>query len=223
MQGESSGQTRLSIAEPKSWDACIPIVNKTLWIKSGHADKYNENMFKTLAGDVEMAVKPMNCPCHIQIFNTGLRSWRDLPMRLAEFGKCHRYEPAGTMHGLMRVRGFVQDDAHIFCTEDQIASEVADFCALVKEIYHDFGFDDIVVKFSTRPEKRVGSNEIWDKAEAALAEATKLAGLDYILNPGEGAFYGPKSVQNECRRKMLAFFYDRVQPRTPSASISNSR
>ena len=168
------------------------IVNKTLWIKSGHADKYNENMFKTLAGDVEMAVKPMNCPCHIQIFNTGLRSWRDLPMRLAEFGKCHRYEPAGTMHGLMRVRGFVQDDAHIFCTEDQIASEVADFCALVKEIYHDFGFDDIVVKFSTRPEKRVGSDEIWDKAEAALAEATKLAGLDYILNPGEGAFYGPK-------------------------------
>ena len=133
MQGESSGQTRLSIAEPKSWDACIPIVNKTLWIKSGHADKYNENMFKTLAGDVEMAVKPMNCPCHIQIFNTGLRSWRDLPMRLAEFGKCHRYEPAGTMHGLMRVRGFVQDDAHIFCTEEQIASEVADFCALVKE------------------------------------------------------------------------------------------
>ena len=219
MQGESSGQTRLSIAEPKSWDACIPIVNKTLWIKSGHADKYNENMFKTLAGDVEMAVKPMNCPCHIQIFNTGLRSWRDLPMRLAEFGKCHRYEPAGTMHGLMRVRGFVQDDAHIFCTEDQIASEVADFCALVKEIYHDFGFDDIVVKFSTRPEKlasrtqrkqtrlfsllrrssgrqrrpkRMGSDEIWDKAEAALAEATKLAGLDYILNPGEGAFYGPK-------------------------------
>ncbi len=168
------------------------IVNKVLWIKSGHADKYNENMFKTLAGDVEMAVKPMNCPCHILIFNSGLRSWRDLPMRLAEFGKCHRYEPAGTMHGLMRVRGFVQDDAHIFCTEDQIANEVADFCHLVKEIYHDFGFDDVKVKFSTRPAKRVGSDEIWDKAEAALAEATKLAGLEYILNPGEGAFYGPK-------------------------------
>ncbi len=168
------------------------IVNKTLWIKSGHADKYNENMFKTMAGDVEMAVKPMNCPCHILIFNSGLRSWRDLPMRLAEFGKCHRYEPAGTMHGLMRVRGFVQDDAHIFCTEDQIASEVADFCHLVKEIYHDFGFEDVKVKFSTRPEKRVGSDEIWDKAEAALAEATTLAGLDYTLNPGEGAFYGPK-------------------------------
>ena len=198
-------------------------MNKVLWIKSGHADKYNENMFKTMAGDVEMAVKPMNCPCHILIFNSQLRSWRDLPMRLAEFGKCHRYEPAATMHGLMRVRGFVQDDAHIFCTEDQIASEVADFCALVKEIYHDFGFDDVKVKFSTRPAKRVGSDEIWDKAEAALAETTKLAGLDYVLNPGEGAFYGPKSVQNECRRKMLAFFYDRVQPRTPSASISNSR
>lgn len=168
------------------------IVNKVLWIKSGHADKYNENMFKTMAGDVEMAVKPMNCPCHILIFNSQLRSWRDLPMRLAEFGKCHRYEPAGTMHGLMRVRGFVQDDAHIFCTEDQIASEVANFCHLVKEIYHDFGFDDVKVKFSTRPAKRVGSDEIWDKAEAALAEATKLAGLDYVLNPGEGAFYGPK-------------------------------
>ena len=133
MQGECSDHACVGIAEPKSWEACFQIVNKTLWIKSGHADKYNENMFKTLAGDVEMAVKPMNCPCHIQIFNTGLRSWRDLPMRLAEFGKCHRYEPAGTMHGLMRVRGFVQDDAHIFCTEDQIASEVADFCALVKE------------------------------------------------------------------------------------------
>ena len=123
MQGESSDHACVGIAEPKSWDACIQIVNKVLWIKSGHADKYNENMFKTLAGDVKMAVKPMNCPCHILIFNSQLRSWRDLPMRLAEFGKCHRYEPAGTMHGLMRVCGFVQDDAHIFCTEDQIASE----------------------------------------------------------------------------------------------------
>ena len=168
------------------------LVDKSLWIKSGHADKYNENMFKTFAGEQEMAVKPMNCPCHIQIFNTGLRSWRDLPMRLAEFGKCHRYEPAGTMHGLMRVRGFVQDDAHIFCTEDQIASEVADFCQLVKDVYADFGFNEILVKFSTRPEKRVGSDDLWDKAEAALEEATKLAGLDYVLNPGEGAFYGPK-------------------------------
>lgn len=168
------------------------IVDKSLWIKSGHADKYNENMFKTMAGDREMAVKPMNCPCHIQIFNQGLKSWRDLPLRLAEFGKCHRYEPAGTMHGLMRVRGFVQDDAHIFCTEDQIASEVADFCHLVKEMYNDFGFTEILVKFSTRPAKRVGDDASWDKAEAALESATKLAGLAYQLNPGEGAFYGPK-------------------------------
>lgn len=168
------------------------IVDKSLWVRSGHADKYNENMFKTMAGDKEMAVKPMNCPCHIEIFNQGLKSWRDLPLRLAEFGKCHRYEPAGTMHGLMRVRGFVQDDAHIFCTEDQIATEVRDFCQLIKDMYKVFGFEDIKVKFSTRPEKRVGSDDLWDKAEAALEEATKLAGLEYTLNPGEGAFYGPK-------------------------------
>lgn len=168
------------------------IVDKSLWIKSGHADKYNENMFKTMANDREMAIKPMNCPCHIEIFNQGLKSWRDLPLRMAEFGKCHRYEPAGTMHGLMRVRGFVQDDGHIFCTEEQIASEVSDFCKLVKDIYSEFGFNDILVKFSTRPEKRVGSDDLWDKAEQALEEATKLANLDYQLNPGEGAFYGPK-------------------------------
>ena len=168
------------------------IVDKSLWVRSGHADKYNENMFKTLAGDKEMAIKPMNCPCHIEIFNQGLKSWRDLPLRLAEFGKCHRNEPAGTMHGLMRVRGFVQDDAHIFCTEEQIATEVSDFCQLIKDMYKVFGFEDIQVKFSTRPDKRVGSDELWDKAEAALEEATKLAGLEYTLNPGEGAFYGPK-------------------------------
>ncbi|MCL2282608.1 MAG: threonine--tRNA ligase [Fibromonadales bacterium] len=168
------------------------IVDKSLWIRSGHADKYDANMFKTLAGEKEMAVKPMNCPCHIEIFNKGLKSWRDLPLRLAEFGKCHRNEPAGTMHGLMRVRGFVQDDAHIFCTEEQIASEVSDFCALVKDFYKVFGFENITVKFSTRPEVRVGSDELWDKAENALEEATKLAGLSYALNPGEGAFYGPK-------------------------------
>jgi len=168
------------------------IVDKSLWIRSGHADKYDANMFKTLAGEKEMAVKPMNCPCHIEIFNKGLKSWRDLPLRLAEFGKCHRNEPAGTMHGLMRVRGFVQDDAHIFCTEEQIASEVSDFCALVKDFYKVFGFENITVKFSTRPEMRVGSDELWDKAEGALEEATKLAGLKYTLNPGEGAFYGPK-------------------------------
>ncbi|GHV16026.1 threonine--tRNA ligase [Fibrobacterales bacterium] len=168
------------------------IVDKSLWIRSGHADKYDTNMFKTFDGDKEMAVKPMNCPCAIEIFNQGLKSWRDLPLRLAEFGKCHRNEPAGTMHGLMRVRGFVQDDAHIFCTEEQIASEVSDFCTLVKDLYKVFGFEKINVKFSTRPEKRVGTDELWDKAENALEEATKLAGLSYTLNPGEGAFYGPK-------------------------------
>lgn len=168
------------------------LVDKSLWIQSGHSDKYDENMFKTNAGDREMAVKPMNCPCHIEIFNQGLKSWRDLPLRFSEFGKCHRYEPAGTMHGLMRVRGFVQDDGHIFCTEEQIATEVSDFCNLVKEIYSEFGFNDILVKLSTRPEKRVGSDSLWDKAEKALEEATQLAKLDYELNPGEGAFYGPK-------------------------------
>ena len=168
------------------------IVDKSLWVRSGHADKYDSNMFKTLAGEKEMAVKPMNCPCHIEIFNQGLKSWRDLPLRLAEFGKCHRNEPAGTMHGLMRVRGFVQDDAHIFCTEEQIAGEVKDFCNLVKDLYKVFGFEKITVKFSTRPEVRVGSDELWDRAENSLEEATKLAGLEYKLNPGEGAFYGPK-------------------------------
>jgi len=139
-----------------------------------------------------MAVKPMNCPCHIEIFNQGLKSWRDLPLRFAEFGKCHRNEPAGTMHGLMRVRGFVQDDAHIFCTEEQITQEVSSFCKLVKDLYKVFGFEKITVKFSTRPELRIGSDELWDKAEGSLEEATKLAGLEYKLNPGEGAFYGPK-------------------------------
>jgi threonyl-tRNA synthetase len=169
-------------------------VDKSLWIRSGHAAKYDANMFKTMAGDKEMAVKPMNCPCHIEIFNQGLKSWRDLPLRYAEFGKCHRNEPAGTMHGLMRVRGFVQDDAHIFCTEEQIAGEVSDFCGLVKDLYKVFGFTDIKVRFSTRPgpETRVGSDELWDRAEKDLEEATKLAGLDYELAPGEGAFYGPK-------------------------------
>ena len=168
------------------------LVEKTLWIKSGHWDKYKDMMFVSKSEDKEMAIKPMNCPCHIEIFNQGLKSWRDLPMRLAEFGKCHRNELAGTMHGLMRVRGFVQDDAHIFCTEDQIASEVKDFCELVKKLYADFGFTVHKVKFSTRPEKRIGTEESWDKAEAALREATEAAGLVTVLNPGEGAFYGPK-------------------------------
>ena len=168
------------------------IVEKTLWEKSGHWDKYSDMMFVTESEKRTFAVKPMNCPCHIEIFKQGLKSWRDLPIRLAEFGKCHRNEMAGSMHGIMRVRGFVQDDAHIFCTEGQIADEVADFCHLVKEIYADFGFSDILVKFSTRPEKRVGTDESWDIVEKALAEATKKAGLETVLNEGEGAFYGPK-------------------------------
>jgi len=168
------------------------LVEKTLWIKSGHWDKYQDMMFTSKSEGKEMAIKPMNCPCHIEIFNQGLKSWRDLPLRLAEFGKCHRNELAGTMHGLMRVRGFVQDDAHIFCTEEQIASEVKDFCELVRDIYNDFGFTIAKVKFSTRPEKRIGSDELWDKAEQALREATEAAGLVTELNPGEGAFYGPK-------------------------------
>lgn len=168
------------------------IVEKTLWEKSGHWDKYSELMFTTESEKRTFAVKPMNCPCHIEVFKQGLKSWRDLPIRLAEFGKCHRNEMAGSMHGIMRVRGFVQDDAHIFCTEDQIASEVADFCNLVKDVYADFGFSDILVKFATRPEKRVGDDEVWDKAEQALREATAQAGLETQLNEGEGAFYGPK-------------------------------
>lgn len=168
------------------------VVEKTLWEKSGHWDKYSELMFTTESEKRTFAVKPMNCPCHIEIFKQGLKSWRDLPIRLAEFGKCHRNEMAGSMHGIMRVRGFVQDDAHIFCTEDQIAAEVADFCHLVKEVYADFGFEDILVKFATRPEKRVGSDEVWDKAEEALQQATAQAGLETQLNEGEGAFYGPK-------------------------------
>jgi threonyl-tRNA synthetase len=168
------------------------VMSKSLWEKSGHWDKYQDAMFVTESEKNTFSIKPMNCPGHIQIFNQGLRSYRELPLRIAEFGSCVRNEPSGTLHGIMRVRGFVQDDAHIFCTEAQIATEVADFCALLKEMYADFGFTDILVKFSTRPEKRVGSDEVWDKAEAALAEACKQANLDYTLNPGEGAFYGPK-------------------------------
>lgn len=168
------------------------VMSKTLWEKSGHWDKYKENMFITESEKRDFAIKPMNCPGHIQIFNQGLRSYRDLPLRIAEFGSCVRNEPSGTLHGIMRVRGFVQDDAHIFCTEDQIASEVASFCELLKEMYADFGFTDILVKFATRPEKRVGADEVWDKAEAALADACQKANLEYKLNPGEGAFYGPK-------------------------------
>lgn len=168
------------------------VMSKTLWEKSGHWDKYQENMFVTESEKRTFAIKPMNCPGHIQIFNQGLRSYRELPLRIAEFGSCVRNEPSGTLHGIMRVRGFVQDDAHIFCSEDQIGTEVASFCELLKEMYADFGFHDILVKFSTRPEKRVGTDESWDKVEKALADACDFAGLKTELNPGEGAFYGPK-------------------------------
>jgi threonyl-tRNA synthetase len=168
------------------------VMSKTLWEKSGHWDKYQENMFVTESEKRIYAIKPMNCPGHIQIFNQGLRSYRELPLRIAEFGSCVRNEPSGTLHGIMRVRGFVQDDAHIFCTPEQIGPEVAAFCALLKEMYADFGFHEVIVKFSTRPEKRVGTDESWDRVEKALADACTYAGLETILNPGEGAFYGPK-------------------------------
>ncbi len=168
------------------------IVDRSLWEKSGHWENFKDDMFITSSEDRVYAVKPMNCPCHVQVFNQGLKSYRDLPLRLAEFGSCHRNEPSGALHGLMRVRNFVQDDAHIFCTEDQIRDEVVAFNALVFDVYRDFGFTDVQVKLSTRPEKRVGSDEVWDKAEKALAEALDAAGIDYQLQPGEGAFYGPK-------------------------------
>ncbi|WP_032113781.1 threonine--tRNA ligase [Candidatus Paracaedibacter symbiosus] len=168
------------------------IVDSSLWEASGHWDKFRENMFVVESEDKLMAIKPMNCPCHIQIFKQGIKSYRDLPLRMAEFGSCHRNEPSGALHGLMRVRGFVQDDAHIFCTPEQIISETKQFCELLKEIYASFGFTDIRIKFSDRPEKRAGTDENWDKAEAALREAAIAAGLECTLNPGEGAFYGPK-------------------------------
>ncbi len=168
------------------------IVDLILWEKSGHAANYAENMFTTHSENRNYAVKPMNCPCHVQVFNQGLKSYRDLPLRLAEFGSCHRNEPSGSLHGIMRVRGFTQDDAHIFCTKDQIANEVAAFIKLTLDVYKDFGFDEVQMKLSTRPEKRVGSEEMWDTAEKALADALDAAGLPWDLQPGEGAFYGPK-------------------------------
>ncbi|MCB1199949.1 MAG: threonine--tRNA ligase [Leptospiraceae bacterium] len=168
------------------------IADKTLWEKSGHWEVFRENMFFTESEEKIFAVKPMNCPCHVTVFNQGLKSYRDLPLRLAEFGSCHRNEPSGTLHGLMRVRAFTQDDAHIFCTEEQIQEEVANFIDLVREVYTDFGFNDILVKLSTRPEKRVGTDENWDRAEKALEVALDTKKLDWELNPGEGAFYGPK-------------------------------
>ena len=168
------------------------IVSKSLWEKSGHWDKFRENMFTVESESHDFAVKPMNCPCHIQVFNQGLKSYRDLPLRLAEFGSCHRNEASGTLQGLMRVRGFVQDDAHIFCTESQILNEVSIFTDLLFSIYRDFGFDDIIIRLSTRPENRVGNDEVWDKSEQSLIDALVSKNLDYSLLPGEGAFYGPK-------------------------------
>jgi len=170
------------------------LVDISLWEKSGHADKFGDDMFMLNTEDRKLAVKPMNCPCHVQVFNQGLRSYRDLPLRLAEFGSCHRNEPSGSLHGIMRVRGFVQDDAHIFCTEDGIQEEVASFIEFLHEVYKDFGFeqDSLIYKLSTRPEKRVGSDSDWDRAEKALAEALDAKQLPWDELPGEGAFYGPK-------------------------------
>ncbi|RDE22819.1 threonine--tRNA ligase [Motiliproteus coralliicola] len=168
------------------------VIERTLWEKSGHWDKFSEEMFTTSSESRDYAIKPMNCPGHVQVFNQGLRSYRDLPLRLAEFGCCHRNEPSGALHGIMRVRGFVQDDAHIFCAEDAIQEEVAQFIDFLHKVYDDFGFTEIQYKLSTRPEKRVGSDEVWDKAEQALTDALNNAGLEWELLPGEGAFYGPK-------------------------------
>ena len=169
------------------------LIDRSLWERSGHWDKFREAMFTAKSEDDHtLAIKPMNCPAHVQIFNKGVTSYRDLPYRMAEFGACHRYEPSGALHGLMRVRAFTQDDAHIFCTPEQINSETQKFCDMLLEIYKAFGFEDVRVKFSDRPETRAGSDEVWDKAEAALKEAIEATGIPYTMNPGEGAFYGPK-------------------------------
>ncbi len=168
------------------------LVDRKLWEKSGHWEKFREHMYTTKADERDLAFKPMNCPCHVQVFNQGIISYRDLPLRLAEFGSCHRYEPSGALHGLMRVRSFVQDDAHIFCSKDQITSETETFCKMLLEIYEDFGFSDVKVKFSDRPEVRAGEDTTWDEAENCLLEAVNSTGIEYTLNPGEGAFYGPK-------------------------------
>ena len=169
------------------------LVDYSLWQQSGHAEKFGHNMFTVQTPDEKvLAIKPMNCPCHVQIYKQGIKSYRDLPLRMAEFGSCHRYEPSGALHGIMRVRAFTQDDAHIFCTESQITAETIAFCDLLKSVYKDFGFTDVVVKFSDRPPVRAGSDAVWDQAEGALLDAAKAAGLETIRNPGEGAFYGPK-------------------------------
>ena len=168
------------------------VLDKTLWEKTGHWDKYRDNMFTTESEKRDYALKPMNCPGHLLIFKQGLKSYRDLPLRYGEFGQCHRNEPSGGLHGIMRVRGFTQDDGHIFCTEEQILQECTNFTALLQRVYKDFGFTDIIYKVATRPEQRIGSDEIWDKAEAALIHSLNASGCEYILSPGDGAFYGPK-------------------------------
>jgi threonyl-tRNA synthetase len=168
------------------------IVDRSLWERSGHWDKFRDSMFTVESESRDYAVKPMNCPCHVQVFNQGLKSYKDLPLRLAEFGSCHRNEASGTLQGLMRVRGFVQDDAHIFCTEASVQSEVSTFTDLLYKVYADFGFSDVIIRLSTRPEQRVGDDAVWDKAEKALADALDAKGLPWELLPGEGAFYGPK-------------------------------
>ena len=168
------------------------LVDMSLWEKSGHADKFGDGMFSVESDSRTYAIKPMNCPYHVQVFNKGLKSYRDLHIRLAEFGACNRNEPSGTLQGIMRVRGFVQDDAHIFCREYQVQKEVTDFIDVLSAVYRDFGFDEMIIRLSTRPEQRVGSDEVWDRAEAALAEALDFKALDWQTLPGEGAFYGPK-------------------------------
>ena len=168
------------------------LVDSSLWKDSGHWDKFREQMFTSESEDKTLAIKPMNCPCHVQIFRQGVKSYKQLPLRMSEFGCCHRNEPSGALHGLMRLRSFIQDDAHIFCTEKQIISETSDFCKLLMEVYKDFGFEDVVIKFSDRPLNRAGSNKVWDRAEKSLVDAVDKAGYSYELNPGEGAFYGPK-------------------------------
>ena len=168
------------------------LVDRSLWERSGHWEKFREDMFTTHSENRDYAVKPMNCPCHVQVYNQGLKSYRDLPIRFSEFGNCHRNEPSGTLHGLMRVRNFVQDDAHIFCAEEALQEEVADFLDLAFSVYRDFGFDDVQVALSTRPKERVGEDSLWDKAEAALEQALDDKGMEWTVNPGEGAFYGPK-------------------------------
>ena len=168
------------------------ILDKDLWVESGHWDKYKDNMYKTIIDDRELMIKPMNCPGHVQIYNQGIKSYKDLPLRMAEFGSCHRNEPSGALHGLMRVRNFVQDDAHIFCTEDQIESETINFCKLLQDVYSELGFDKVTIMYADRPDQRVGNDEIWDKAENALLNASKATGIPFDTNRGDGAFYGPK-------------------------------